>query len=172
LLQLTDTVKVEVKTVANSYVLKALRILGLEEMLKLSQSALVKPVVLKKAAGEDLVFWSDAPDEEVTPNSIPETPGKVLPFKKNYRPPVEEVPQNKKAKSEASEEEPKHIVTTEFVLLNREMAKESAVSAKKDAVKGYARATEMYVVKTSNIEGSESIRFASTNGVLVNKKQA
>lgn len=157
---------------ANSYVLKALRIFGLEEMLKLSQAALVKPIMLKKAAGEDLVFWSDDPDEEAVPSSIPETPGKVLPFRKNFRLPVEEVSQDKKLKSEASEEEQKHIVTTEFVLLNREMAKESAVSAKKDAAKGYARATEMYVVKTSNIEGTESIRFASTNGVLVNKKQA
>lgn len=157
---------------ANSYVLKALRIFGSEEMLKLSQSALVKPVMLKKAAGEDLVFWSDAPDEETEPFSTPELPGKVLPFRKNFKAPVEEVPQDKKQKSEDSEEEQNHLVTTEFVLLNREMAKESAVSAKKDAAKGYARATEMYVVKTSNIEGTESIRFASTNGVLVNKKQA
>ncbi len=157
---------------ANSYVLKALRIFGLEEMLKLSQSALVKPVILKKAAGEDLVFWSDAPDEDVVPLSIQETPGKVLPFKKNFRPTIEEETLDKKAKDEASEGDANHIVTTEFVLLNREMAKESDVSAKKDAVKGYARATEMYVVKTSNIEGTESIRFASTNGVLVNKKQA
>ena len=52
------------------------------------------------------------------------------------------------------------------------MAKETVGSVKKEAARGYARATEMYVVKTSKIEGSDSIRFASTNGVLVDKKQA
>ena len=41
-----------------------------------------------------------------------------------------------------------------------------------DAFKGYRKSTEMYVVKTPTHEGKDKIRFASTNGVLVNKKQA
>lgn len=169
---MTDTVKVEVKTVANSYVLRALRIFGQEEMLKLSQLALVQPFMLKKAAGDGLVFWSDAPEDEAESKPLPEMTGKVLAFKKDFEPPVDKLPQDKNPKREAFEEETNHILTTEFVLLNRAMAKDSAVSVKKDAAKGYARATEMYVIKTSNIEGTERIRFASTNGVLVDKKQA
>jgi len=161
--------------VANSYVLKALRIFSFEEILNLSQSALVRPVILKKAAGEDLVFWSDAPEEEVAAKAeiltAADNLNNVLPFNKEFLSADEDKPQEKKSKKK-DEEDISHIVTTEFVLLNREMAKESVGSVKKEAAKGYARATEMYVVKSSNIEGTESIRFASTNGVLVNKKQA
>lgn len=158
---------------SNSYVMKALRIFSFEEMLNLSQSALVRPIQLKKAAGEDLVFWSDASDEEVSEKEKEaEMPDNVLSFKKDFRPIEEEITSDQKQPQKKSDEQVSHIISTDFVLLNREMAKESASSVKKEAARGYARATEMYVVKSANIEGSESIRFASTNGVLVDKKQA
>jgi len=59
------------------------------------------------------------------------------------------------------------------MLWNREQNKDSnSPVLKKEAAKEYARSTEMYVVKTATVEGKEKIRFAHTNGVLVDKKQA
>ena len=43
---------------------------------------------------------------------------------------------------------------------------------KKDAFKGYEKSTEMYVVKTTTHDGKDKLRFAATDGVLINKKQA
>jgi hypothetical protein len=161
--------------VAKSYVLKALRIFGLEEMLKLSKSALVKPVMMKKAAGEDLIVWSDAPEEETHAKAPEESLGVVLPFKKQLSDfakisePSSEANNSKEPPLEASSP----IYSSEFMLWNKELIKESSVPVlKKEAVKEYARSAEMYVVKTSTVEGKDKIRFASTNGVLVDKKQA
>jgi hypothetical protein len=163
--------------VAKSYVLKALRIFGLEEMLKLSKSALVKPVMLKKAAGEDLIVWSDASEEETqTQAKAPEeTLGVVLPFKKQLSDfaKITETGVETKNSKEPPLEASSPIYSSEFILWNKELNKETSVPAsKKEAAREYARSAEMYVVKTSTVEGKDKIRFASTNGVLVDKKQA
>jgi hypothetical protein len=155
--------------VAKSFVLKALKIFGLEEMLKLSQTGLSKQVSLKRAAGEDLIVWNDAADSEPTPSQHNETKDNVLPFKKQS---FEPIPDPNLAPSEASDSA-STIQTTDFMLWNRELTKDSgAAGLKKGATKEYAKTTQMYIVKTSTIDGKEKIRFASTHGVLVNKKQA
>ncbi len=160
---------------AKSFVLKALRILGLEEILKLSKAAFVKPVLMKKAAGEDLIVWSDAPESEVVASAADEKSATVLPFKKHasdFSKFSEPVSEQDKAKV-LSPEAPCSFHSSEFMLWNRELAKDtSSPVLKKEAVKEYARSTEMYVVKTATVEGKEKIRFAHTNGVLVDKKQA
>ena len=154
---------------AKSFVLKALKIFGLEEMLKLSQTGLSKQVSLKRAAGEDLIVWNDAVDSEPTPSQHNETKDNVLPFKKQS---FEPIPDPNLAPSEASDSA-STIQTTDFMLWNRELTKDSgAAGLKKGATKEYAKTTQMYIVKTSTIDGKEKIRFASTHGVLVNKNQA
>jgi len=161
--------------VAKSFVLKALKIFGLEEMLKLSQTGLSKQVSLKRAAGEDLIVWNDAVDSEPSPVQHKEIKDNVLPFKKpssDSPSSFEPMPDPNLVSSEASEAE-STIQTTDFMLWNRELTKDSgAAGLKRGATKEYAKSTEMYIVKTSTIDGKEKIRFASTHGVLVNKKQA
>lgn len=157
---------------AKSYVIKALRILGLEEILKLSKAAFVKPVFMKRAAGEDLIVWGDAPENIDKPEG---NAGIVLPFKKKQTAPLsfpEPASNNEKPQANLAET-PCNIQSSEFILWNREQTKTaSSPVLKKEAAKEYAKSTEMYVVKTSTIEGKDKIRFADTNGVLVNKKQA
>lgn len=160
---------------AKSYVLKALRIFGLEEMLKLSKSALVKPALMKRAAGEDLIVWNDASEDEAQAKPSEDKLAVVLPFKKQLSDfskisePLSDPNQSKEAAPEASSP----IYSSEFMLWNKELNKESTVPVlKKEAVREYARSAEMYVVKTATVEGKDKIRFASTNGVLVDKKQA
>ena len=79
-------------------------------------------------------------------------------------------------KAEESEEESSgnvQILSSELILLQREISRETVSETQKHSAKsGYQKATEMYVVKSSAVDGKEKIRFASTNGVLINKKQA
>lgn len=157
-----------------SFVLKAMRIFGLEEMLKLAESVRAQPVPLKKAAGEELIVWNDAPDKE--PRTKNQKPHKdnILPFKRPEQLEDQWAPAAEAAETKPnSEETSSNFSSTEFLLWQRELSKDSgAPLVKKEAVKGYSKATEMYVVKTPLADGKEKIRFASTNGVLVNKKQA
>lgn len=154
----------------STYVLRALKILGLEEMLKLSEVLHVKQVPLKKAAGEELIVWDDAP-EKTEPVPSRESPqGKILSFPKktiNDLAPLPEHPEG------VQEEEVPGFIGSDLVLWQREISRHSGDNIHKlDALKGYKKSTEMYVVKSSDKEGKDKIRFASTNGILVNKKQA
>jgi hypothetical protein len=161
--------------VAKSNVLKALKIFGLEEMLKLSQSGVNKQVSLKRASGEDLIVWNDADDSEQSLAQRKEIKDNVLPFKKpssDLPSSFESLPDPNLAPTEASDSA-STIQTTDFILWSRELTKDSGAAVlKKEATKEYAKSTQMYIVKTSTIDGKEKIRFASTDGVLVDKKQA
>jgi hypothetical protein len=153
----------------STFVLRALKILGLDEMLKLSQVLHVKQVPLKKAAGEDLVVWDDAP--VMAPRQQESTEAKVLSFPKKT---IQDLaPLREENLEKEDDKERPNFLTSDLVLWQREIAKSSGENVHKlDAFKGYKKSTEMYVVKTPTPEGKDKIRFASTNGVLVNKKQA
>jgi hypothetical protein len=154
----------------SSFVLRALKILRLEEILKLSEVLHVKQVPLKKAAGDDLIVWDDAALERPQ-RKIHENEGKVLSFPKKTL--KELTPLIEESAEPDDEREIPNFVTSDMVLRQRQIAKQSGQSVQKlDAFRGYKKSTEMYVVKTPTIEGKDKIRFASTNGVLVNKKQA
>lgn len=170
---LTDKVKKDLFLAKSSFVLQALKILGLEEMLKLSEVLHVKHAPLKKAAGEELIVWDDSIERPVkqTASSGDRPEAKILSFPKktiaDIAPPV--------APDAPPEEENEHssLITSELVLWQREIARGNEGNVQKlDAFKGYHKATEMYVVKTPTIEGKDKIRFAETKGVLINKKQA
>ncbi len=157
---------------AKSFVLKALRIFGLEEILKISRTIQVKPVELKKAAGEELMAWNYGSDAVAHVEPNPEEKN-VLPFnKKPYQPNDLDNSQERPAKKEVSTDDSSSILSSDFLLWHRELTRDVSVPLKKDAVKGYARSTQMYVVKKPSSEDAEKIRFASINGVLVDKKQA
>lgn len=151
-----------------SFVLHALKILGPEEVLKLSQVLRIKQVPLKKAAGEELIVWDDAPEEPK--KKVIAEENNVLSFPKKT---VHDHAPLQPEMKESEEEEGPGLITSELVLWQREMSRHNEDNVHKmDAFKGYKKSNEMYVVKESNKEGKDSIRFASTNGVLINKKQA
>ncbi len=165
-----------------SFVLQALNILGLEEILKLSEVLRVKQVPLKKAAGEELVSWSEASqDEQAKPKMPPSTEGKILPFPKTIRQFEElesekkEIIETKPNTREKSESLPEGtlVMPSDVVLWQREIMKDSDGAIQKiDAMRGYQRSTQMYMAKSKTIDGKEKIRFIVTNGILINKKQA
>ena len=157
----------------SSFVLRALKILGLEEMLKLSEVLHVKQVPLKKAAGEELIVWDEEPVQKPVKRTIsaPETEAKVLNFPKKSI--TDLAPQVEEDRPEDAKSEESTFLSSEAVLWQREITRSSETAVHKlDAFKGYNKATEMYVVKTPSIDGKDKIRFAETNGVLINKKQA
>ena len=152
----------------SSFVLQALKILGLEEMLKLSEVLHVKQVPLQKAAGDDLV-WDEAPNTSSKRIRAPED-AKILAFPKKT---IHDIAPMPDPVPESDDKERPNFLTSDLVLWQREIAKSSGETIQKmDAFKGYKKSTEMYVVKTPTPEGKDKIRFASTNGVLVNQKQA
>lgn len=155
-----------------SYVLQAMRVFGFDEMQRLSQLAQIKTASMKKAAGAELIVWDEEGPEERPPSKpVTEQKDNILPFKKNILPPLETSASHENELEHPSEES-KNFHSGDFLLWQRELGREAPKNIKTEAAKGYARSTEMYVVKTSTIEGKEKIRFAATNGVLVNKKQA
>jgi len=163
-----------------SYVLRALTILGLEEMLKLSEVLSVKQVPFKKVAGEELIVWNDDDPLPDRPSGQADEDAKILVFTKQKN--VNEVASSydlnpakaeEKEKKGREDETVPHVITSDLILWQREMSRESGEAIQKlGAVKGYQRSNEMYVVKSLTPEGKEKIRFATTNGILVNKKQA
>jgi hypothetical protein len=147
-----------------SYVLHALKILGLEEILKLSEILHIK-APLKKAAGEELVSWDDAAQGP----KKPEVEAKVLEFPKKVTPTLEEPSEPLPSPTE----EESTLLKTEDVLWQRTLATQKGQKLTKlDAFRRYRKATEVYTVKTESADGKDKIRFAETNGVLINKKQA
>ena len=145
------------------FVFHALGLLGLEEILNLSEVHQTKKVAFKKAAGGELISWDEPP--VATPKKVHQDEAKILIFPKG--------PQVQEEKREIAVSDKQHLETSELVLWQREMTKESDSSIQKlEAFKGYKRSTEMYVVKSSTIDGKDKIRFASTEGILVDKKQA
>lgn len=156
-----------------SIVLKALSILSLEQILKLTKVLKLNQGQLKKAAGEELISWDDTPSpKQEMPSGQPDN---VIPItvKKSGLPSIEMPPSAEDVSKKKEEEESLNLLASDVILWQREIARDTGEAVHKmGAAKGYKKATEMYVVKTKTEEGKEKIRFASTDGVLVNKKQA
>lgn len=152
----------------SSFVLRALKILGPEEVLKLSQVLHTKQVPLKKAAGDDLIVWDDAP-EAPTKNKL-DGEGKVLAFPKKKIGDKEHLSEDDPP---PPEEMPSQTIHFDLMLLQREISKTTGENLHRlNAFKGYQDAKEVFVVKEISEDGKCKTRFAIINGVLVNKKQA
>ena len=152
-----------------SNILKILRLFSLEEMLKLVQGVRIQHVSLKKAAGEELISLDPVPEKPKKEPKKNPTEATILPFptSKTPAPPVEEIEPLPETVSNAAQ-----FYATEDILWQRELAKDSFSPLHKlEAIKGYKKAIDVYIVKNCEGENKQKIRFASTNGVLVNKKQ-
>lgn len=146
-------------------------ILGPEEIQKLAHGLQREELGLKRASGDGMIFWKDHKAAPPKKPKAPEKEGKVLAF---ARPEMKAEPPSEESE-ETSEEESKdgNLLSAEVILLQREITREATTANQKSSARaGYQRATEMYVVKTKSLDGKEKIHFASTNGVLINKKQA
>lgn len=151
----------------SSFVLKALKILGLKDIQKLFEVLLVKQAPLKKAAGEELIGWDEAIDNSF--QKAPKEEAKILSFPKKT---IQDMA-TLEPEAPATDEPTPNLLTSDLILWQREISRDAGEnSGKLDAFKGYKKANEMYVVKTKTVEGKDKIHFASTNGVLVDKKQA
>lgn len=154
------------------FVLQALKILGPEEILKLSEVLHVKQVPLKKAAGEEFIVWDDA--DLPTPQRSEAQPkeAKVLEFPKKSINDMRPYEGDRPEPSEDDEDKPSFL-DSDMVLWQREIARSHGDNVQKiEAMTRYRKSTEVYVVKTSDKDGKDKTRFASTNGILINKKQA
>lgn len=150
------------------YVLRALSILGPEEILKLAHVLHREEATFQRASGDDIVSWKDQKPAPRKKELKPQTEAKILHFTKPT-PQLEE----KAVEVEEASSDDAQILSAEVILIQREISRETSTERHKVSAKsGYQKATEMYVVKSQSLDGKEKIRFASTNGVLVNKKQA
>jgi hypothetical protein len=154
-----------------SFVFHALKLLGLEEMLKLSEVLHAKQIPLKKAAGEELISWDETFDKNIHKKiARQDVEAKILEFPKKS---INDLVPLSEDKPDPDDKDVPNLLNSDLILWQREISKSSEeIVQKANAFKGYKKASEMYVVKTPSIEGPDRIRFASTNGVLVNKKQA
>ena len=163
---------------SKSYVLKALKILRLEEILKLTTAIQAKSGLLKKAAGQELISWDDASSAEEAPQQTTPLQGPlqksadVLPFIRPAESPTPKTAESPQTTLESDHDQNLAVISSDFMLWQRELSKDvNTPLLNKQAVKGYAKSTEMYEVKTITPEGKDKIRFASTQGVLVNKNR-
>lgn len=154
----------------SNFASKALRILGLEEVLKLSEILLERQIPLKKAAGEELTSWNDAVDKKPVKKQAEAETAKILAFPRKARdlePYQEHVPEHSPSPVPLADGD------GDTLLWQHEFKRSNFESISKlNAFKGYQKASEMYVVKVPTPEGKDKITFAATAGVLVNKKQA
>lgn len=152
-----------------SFVLQALKILGPEEILKLTEIGKAQPARLKKVVGIDFDI-TEKPSKK-TKKSEPE--GKVIAFpgSRTFRPEPAVEEEKKEVPPETGDQST--ILTSEDVLAQWERTKQREETVQKEeALTRYSRSNEMYVVKSVSHEGKKQSRFAATNGVLINKKQA
>ena len=150
------------------YVLRALCILGPEEILKLAHVLNREEVTFKKASGDDVVVWKQEKVSAKKEEARPRTEAKVLQFSRPAS-----VIEERAEKTPEDLSDDSQIMSSEVILIQREIARETSSEGQKASAKsGYSRANDMYILKSQSLDGKEKIRFASTNGVLVNKKQA
>lgn len=150
------------------FVLRALNILGIEEILKLSEVLQSKQKPLKKAAGTELIVWDE--EEDVKPQKQSSSGEKILPFPKKT---VRDVPQLSEDISSEEKGKTDELIASDIVLWQREMSKHTGETFSKiEGFGEYQKSNEIQVIKTHNTAGKQEVRFVPTNGVLINKKQA
>ncbi len=78
----------------------------------------------------------------------------------------------KKEKEEQERKDFDSKLNSELLLWQREASKNPGDSIKKvDAAQGYKQNSQIYIVNQDTSEGKNKLKFASTRGVLVDKKQ-
>jgi hypothetical protein len=147
-----------------SFVFQALSLLGPEEILNLTRVLLQSKVVFKKAAGAESVLIPNVPID----SSAPKAEAKVLSFPVPKEPLKDPPPENKKVDDQSS----RGLGGSDLLLWQNDAKKDSGGAQKREALKKYQKTTQTFAVKSEDTDGKTKLRFADTNGVLVDKKQA
>ena len=110
---------------ASQFVFRALSILSLEQILKLTKVLRLKQGQLKKAAGEELISWDDTPTQKS--ESEAEAGGKVLPMtsRKSGLPSIEMPATDEEIKKKKDEEESSTLLTSDIILWQREITRDT-----------------------------------------------
>lgn len=152
-----------------SSILEALCLYDQEKILDLCKILLEKKIPLKKAAGEDILFSSPSTGKSPIGGAFEKSQQKKIERQLFLVPSEEEVKEKKKKKKEEEED---FRLNSELIMWQREASKEiETIMKKTDAVKGYKQNNQLYVVKKETKKGESKLKFASTHGVLVDKKQ-
>lgn len=152
-----------------SSILKTFNLLGPSEILKIAQVLGEWTPALKKVAGDDLVVWDDA---SVHPSSKENVEAKVIPFPER-KTESREAPMEPLREAPEGQPDSTPIYSTESVLMSREMSHRVQENMTKlKAKKGYQGSSEILMLKSKDLSGKNKTVFASTKGILVDKKLA
>jgi hypothetical protein len=161
----TDKFKKGLNLSQKSFVLRALKILGLEEILKLSELLKKNEEPLKQVVSPE-TSQDSGPHEDAH-----ETLGKgaadvlVFPSKdqSHYSGPLAET---ELSESQLSDE-------SELFLLKLEYSKlHEGTVQRLDALREYQKTSQTYQIQKKTGDGKSVRKIISTNGILINKKQA
>ncbi len=156
-----------------SFVLRALKILGLEEILKLSEllkrsQSSLKKVVPTETSQEDASYEETSrPLEKGLPEVL------IFPTKPQV-PNSDLIPEGEGPKFQLNHEiNDKLTDESELFLLQHEYSKLHEGNIQRlDALREYQKTAQTYQIQQKS-EGGKSVRkIISTNGILINKKQA
>lgn len=138
-------------------VLKILCLMSLEDVHRMTASNEVqKAISLPMAAGAEHSQWEPAPKAN---RPVAEPSGNVLRFPQKD-PPAQAPPLN----SEEFSEIDLHLQRSQFKMRDENLLK-------KEGARLYRQSTENHMFRAQDEKGSK-LKFAHTQGVLVNKKQA
>lgn len=152
-----------------SSILKAFNLLGPSEILKISHILGEWSPALKKVAGDDLVVWDNASSHS-TQEDVPEA--KVIPFP-DRKTGAREAPLEPLRETITGEADSTPIYSSESLLMSREMSLRAQENMSKlTAKKGYQSSSEILMLKSKDLSGKSKTVFASTKGILVDKKLA
>lgn len=169
---------------AKSLVITILRLLTTNDLTRLTQTLRSARQAAKKAAGAEVLVWAD--DDEGAPVSAPEAkviafPSKDVPAERasgggleqlGVLSAKEQVARQKAAQEEEDRDKPSE---TDFLLEEREKFKESEDKIfKQNGFACYQQSSNLslYRVTVTDDKGKEKTKLTSTQGVLVNRKQA
>ncbi len=152
-----------------SIVLSALKILGLEEMLKLSEVIENKQKPHYGVVDEEIIVWDDgAKDDENNKGSplekiilFPEKTVSSIDLVGPKEDPV--IPDNSSG-----------LLHLDLILRQREILKKHNEESfqKNEAISEYRKTNAAHIVRVSTSGGKHVVRSIATNGILINKKQA
>jgi hypothetical protein len=156
-----------------SFVLRALKILGLEEILKLSEllkrnQGSLKKVVPTETSQEDASY-------EGASRPLEKGLSEVLIFPTKHQGPNSDlIPEGEGHKSQLTDEiNDKLTDESELFLLQHEYSKlHEGTVQRLDALREYQKIAQTYQVQQKSDDGKSVRKIISTNGILINKKQA
>jgi hypothetical protein len=156
-------------------VFRALGLLGPEEVSQLSLSSLEKISPLKKVVGQEFIVSEESSSklQNVSKKQLRDSGGsRVLQFSEHLNAGDEGVQSNDENHGSTDQSSP-HFMSADILLWQRSVSKSTEEKLhKQEALKEYGQSGHHFSVKKNLEDGKEKITIASTQGILIDKKQA